>query len=94
MADHLKTGLCTDALIMALQRHPPAPGLIHHRDRGVQGRFQRLSQRLDRGGCDDRAQAAFGAVWAGAVAITRSTTGGRARGAATVPGGDCRGQGE
>ena len=36
MADHLRTGLCTDALVMALQRHPPAPGLIHHSDRGVQ----------------------------------------------------------
>ena len=36
MADHLKTGLCIDALVMALQRHLPAPGLIHHSDRGVQ----------------------------------------------------------
>ncbi len=36
MADHLKTGLCVDALVMALQRHPPSPGLIHHSDRGVQ----------------------------------------------------------
>jgi putative transposase len=36
MADHLKTGLCIDALVMALPRHPPSPGLIHHSDRGVQ----------------------------------------------------------
>jgi putative transposase len=36
MADHLRTELCTDALVMALQRHSPAPGLIHHSDRGVQ----------------------------------------------------------
>ena len=36
MADHLKTGLCIDALVMALQRHPPSPGLTHHSDRGVQ----------------------------------------------------------
>jgi len=36
MADHLRTGLCIDALIMALQRHDPPRGLIHHSDRGVQ----------------------------------------------------------
>lgn len=36
MADHLRTELCTDALVMALQRHPPAAGLIHHSDRGGQ----------------------------------------------------------
>src|SRR4051794_18781357 len=29
MADHLRTELCTDALVMALQYHPPSPGLIH-----------------------------------------------------------------
>jgi transposase InsO family protein len=36
MADHLRTGLCIDALGMALQRHPPTPGLLHHSDRGGQ----------------------------------------------------------
>jgi putative transposase len=36
MADHLRTELCIDALVMALQHHPPSPGLIHHSDRGVQ----------------------------------------------------------
>ena len=36
MADHLKSGLCTDALVMALQRYRPPRGLIHHSDRGVQ----------------------------------------------------------
>jgi putative transposase len=36
MADHLKAGLCIDALVMALQRHRPEKGLIHHSDRGVQ----------------------------------------------------------
>jgi putative transposase len=36
MTDHLKTELCIDALVMALQCYPPAPGLIHHADRGVQ----------------------------------------------------------
>ena len=32
MADHLKSGLCTDALVMALQRYRPPRGLIHHSD--------------------------------------------------------------
>src|SRR5947209_13490067 len=36
MADHLRTELCIDALVMALQRHSPSAGLIHHSDRGVQ----------------------------------------------------------
>jgi putative transposase len=36
MADHLRAGLCVDAPVMALQRCRPAPGLIHHSDRGVQ----------------------------------------------------------
>ena len=36
MADHLKAGLCLDALVMALHRYQPPRGLIHHSDRGVQ----------------------------------------------------------
>jgi putative transposase len=36
MAEHLRAGLCVDALVMALHRCRPGPGLIHHSDRGVQ----------------------------------------------------------
>ncbi len=36
MADHLRAGLCVDALVMAPQRCQPARGLIHHSDRGAQ----------------------------------------------------------
>ena len=36
MADHLRAGLCLDALVMALQRCRPPRGLVHHSDRGVQ----------------------------------------------------------
>ena len=36
MADHMRTGLVADALGMALARRSPAPGLLHHSDRGVQ----------------------------------------------------------
>jgi len=36
MADHLRTELATAALQMALRTRHPAPGLIHHTDRGGQ----------------------------------------------------------
>lgn len=36
MASHLRAELVTDALEMALWRRDPAPGLIHHSDRGSQ----------------------------------------------------------
>src|SRR5215213_5859061 len=49
MAEHLKAGLCIDALVMALQRCRPPRGLIHHSDRGVQGGFKWSSQH---GLCD------------------------------------------
>src|SRR3954471_24670627 len=35
MAEHLKAGLCLDALVMALQRCRPPRGLLPHSDRGV-----------------------------------------------------------
>jgi putative transposase len=46
MADHLRAELCIDALVMALQRCRPEPGLILHSDRGVQPGFNGSSQRL------------------------------------------------
>jgi transposase InsO family protein len=36
LADHLRTDLALDALTMALTARRPAPGLIHHSDRGTQ----------------------------------------------------------
>ena len=36
MAEHLRAGLVSDALDMAVTRRGPAPGLLHHSDRGVQ----------------------------------------------------------
>ena len=48
LADHLRTELATAALQMALTSRRPAPGLIHHTDRGSQGGFNRPSQhRVD-----------------------------------------------
>src|SRR3546814_11723689 len=36
MRDHMRTELTLGALMMAAQRQRPAPGLIHHSDRGSQ----------------------------------------------------------
>jgi putative transposase len=36
MADHLRGELARDALLMAIRRRQPPPGLLHHSDRGVQ----------------------------------------------------------
>lgn len=36
MADHLRAGLCLDALGAALSSRDPAAGLLHHSDRGAQ----------------------------------------------------------
>jgi putative transposase len=78
MADHLRAGLCGDALVMALQRCRPSRGLIHHSDRGVQGEFKWSSQRLDGGVCDGHAETAFGSVGARYVALARPARGGAA----------------
>jgi putative transposase len=37
MADHMRHELVVDALTMAVSRRRPAPGLIHHSDRGDPG---------------------------------------------------------
>jgi putative transposase len=50
MADHLRAGLCTNALVMALQRCRPPCGLIHHSDRGVQYASEPYRQALERHG--------------------------------------------
>jgi putative transposase len=50
MADHLKAGLCLDALVMALHRCQPRRGLIHPSDRGVQYASGPYRQVLERHG--------------------------------------------
>jgi transposase InsO family protein len=52
MADHLRAGLCVDALVMALQRCRPPEGLIHHSDRGVQYVSIRYTERLAEAGIE------------------------------------------
>ena len=50
MADHLKAGLCVDALVMALQRHNPPKGLVQHSNRGVQYASEPYRAVLERHG--------------------------------------------
>jgi putative transposase len=52
MADHLRSGLCVDALVMALQHRRPGPGLIHHSDRGVQYAAEPYRKVLKRHGIE------------------------------------------
>jgi putative transposase len=94
MADHLRAELCEQALLMALQRRQPGAGLIHHSDRGVQGRFRWSSQHLAGGGCDGCAETAFGSGRSRRLAVAGPAGGGPARGPAAVLGGDCGGPSE
>jgi putative transposase len=50
MANHLKTELVLDALNMALYNRRPAPGLIHHSDRGSQYTSVEFGKRLKEAG--------------------------------------------
>ena len=70
-----------------------ACGSAHHWGRAIHGGFKRSSQHLD-GSCDEHSKTALGSFWAGALVLTRSTAGGRARGAAAILGSDCGGHGE
>jgi putative transposase len=78
MADHLRAELACDALRMALRRRQPPAGLIHHGDRGVPGGFKWSSQHLDGRVRDGHAEAAFGSVGAGRVALAGPARGGAA----------------
>ena len=51
--------IALEALEMAVQRQRPAPGLIRHTDRGIQGGLNRSSQHPDDGDCDDDEGTAF-----------------------------------
>jgi len=66
-----------------------APRAVPH----MRGGFKWSSQHLD-GSCDEHSKTALGSFWAGALVLTRSTAGGRARGAAAILGSDCGGHGE
>src|SRR3984957_16658441 len=61
-------------------------------DGDVLGGIKWSSQHLD-GSRDEHSKTALGSFWAGALVLTRSTAGGRARGAAAILGSDCGGAG-
>ena len=86
-------GFVLDALEQALHDRRPVHrgGLVHHSDRGSQGRFKRSSQRLRVGGCDEQAEAALRSSWTGAIALAGPASGRGARRTGTVLGGDCSG---
>lgn len=50
MESHLRTELVVDALQMAIWRRKPAPGLIHHSDRGAQYTAVSFGKRLEEAG--------------------------------------------
>ena len=52
MADHLRAGLCVDALATALQRRRPGPGPVRHGDRGVRYAAEPCRRALERHGIE------------------------------------------
>lgn len=50
IAAHLRTELVTDALAMAVAHRQPAPGLVHHSDRGCQYTSMEFGSELKRSG--------------------------------------------
>ena len=87
----MEADFCIEALEEALARHGKPD--IFNSDQGSQGGFKWSLQHLD-GSCDEHSKTALGSFWAGAVVLTRSTAGGRARGAAAILGSDCGRRGE
>ncbi len=47
MAPHMRSELVVDALQMAIARRKPAPGLVHHSDRGVQYTSLSFGKKLE-----------------------------------------------
>jgi len=86
--DTLHADIALEALAMAVERQRPAPGLIHHSDRGVQRGLNRSSQRSGDGGCDDDWDTAVCAIDTEGVAVSGQAAGVAPRGAGRVLGGD------
>ncbi len=87
----MEADFCIEALEEALAKRGKPD--IFNSDQGSQGGFKWSSQHFD-GSCDEHSKTALGSFWAGALVLTRSTAGGRARGAAAILGSDCGGHGE
>ena len=87
----MEADFCIEALEEALAKRGKPD--IFNSDQGSQGGFKWSSQHLD-GSCDEHSKTAVGSFWAGALVLTRSTAGGRARRAAAILGSDCGRYGE
>ena len=89
MRTDLKADLVLDALGMAITQRRPAPGLIHHSDRGSQDGFRWSSQRSMKEGCDGQAEGVgVGSDGAADDAFAGASAGGAPRASAAVLGGD------
>lgn len=72
----MRTDLVLPALEQALCDRETDGQLVHHSDRGSQGGFNRSSQHLPSGGCDDETEEApFRSVWAAEAALAGPPTG-------------------
>jgi HTH-like domain/Integrase core domain len=71
--------LTVAALKVAVRTRQPPKDCIHHSDRGSQGGFKWSSQQPWKGSCDGQSEAAFTSIWAGAIVVTWSATGGGTR---------------
>src|SRR3954462_3027162 len=63
MADHLRSSLCENALMMAIQHRAPPPGLVHYSDRGVQYACGPYRKILDRYGIQASMVHTVGNFW-------------------------------
>jgi hypothetical protein len=91
MSERIDRKLALDALRMALAQRRPPRGLIHHSDRGSQGRFKRSSQYLDRGNWADYSKAPLGSIWASSVAVAGTASAGATGELSAVLGIGCSG---
>ena len=91
LSNTMEADFCIAALEEALAKRGKPD--IFNSDQGSQGGFKWSSQHLD-GSCDEHSKTAVGSFWAGALVLTRSTAGGRARRAAAILGSDCGRYGE
>jgi hypothetical protein len=64
-----------DALEMANGLRRPAGSLIAHTDRGSQGGFNRSSQHLSEGSCDECEATGVGSGWSAGDAVAGSSAG-------------------
>ena len=91
LSNTMDVSFCLSALEEALAKFGKPE--IFNTDQGSQGGFKWSSQHID-GSCDEHSKTALGSFWAGALVLTRSAAGGRARGAAAILGSDCSRHGE